>query len=162
MTIIYSVSVTFWTDMQFFSALPISMHDIHRAAKAPKFSRISSMSAMLRRDPSTHNPSPPCASHHPTSPACLSSSLKPDPEKPHVIIILKCHGWGVHFEITFFQELISNFQQPLSYMPAQTKTNADIQKKRKTVAANFIQKVCTRDSHTLNIITRSHMSVCYK
>lgn len=46
----------------------------HTAAEARKFSRISSMSAMLHCDPSTHNPSPLRASHHPTSPAHPSSS----------------------------------------------------------------------------------------
>lgn len=133
---------------------------IHTAAKAHKFSRISSMSAMLRRDPSTHNPSPSCASHHPTSPAHLSSNLQPDPEKPHVIIILSVVAEEFILKLNFFQELISNFQQPLSYMPAQTKTNAGTKKKRKTVPENLIQKgVHKRQPHSEcnNMITHASL-----
>lgn len=58
-------------------------------------------------------------------------------------------------ELDIFQELISNFQQPPRYMPAQTKANADTKhKKRKSPD---IREFHSRGSHTLLVITQSHM-----
>lgn len=140
MTIIYSVSVTLWNDRSHFYFS--SMHALH------KISRISFLTGMFRRDHFTHNPSPVGASHHPTSWTHLLSDLQPDPDKPHVIIILSVVAEEFILKWDFSKNSFPTFKPPLSYMPAQTNANADAEKKKKIIPGNFVQGVLNRESHS--------------